>query len=197
MGIPLVQSVLGDSAVIFSVTTLAVFNIYTWTHGIILMGGREHASLRRALVNPGTIGLVIALALFFPGITLPSTVGDAVSFLADLNTPLAMVVIGGQMAGADFGETFRQGRLYLTSALRLLLFPCLTAALLYPLRLDPLLYCATVLLAGCPTAGITGIFAQQFDRDTPCAAQLITLSTLLSILTLPLWALVARRLSGL
>ena len=119
-------------------------------------------------------------------------VGNAVGFLADLNTPLAMVVIGGQMAGADLAATFRAGRLYGAAALKLVVMPLVTIVALFPLGLDPMMYLTLVILAGCPTAGTTSMFCQMFGQDTASAAQLVTLSTLLSMVTLPMVALLAQ-----
>lgn len=196
MGLPLIQSVLGAEAVIYCTVLLALFNIMTWSHGVILMGGRAHFSVKQAVLNPGVIGCVIGFGLFFSGLALPSPLASAIDYVADLNTPLAMLVIGGQMASSPLGATFRQGRLYLVCGLRLIVLPCLTALILLPLQLDSLVYCTLVILSGCPTAGTTGMFAQQFQRDTASAAQTVTLSTLLCVLTLPVLATAARALAG-
>lgn len=191
MGLPLVQGVLGDSALLYCVLAIAVFNVATWTHGAVLMGGKENASPKKAVLNPGVIGCVIGFALFFTGLDLPSPVAAAVSHLGNMNTPLAMVVIGGQMASANLGETFRRKELYGASALKLLALPILTGAVLLPMGLSAEAYSTLVILSACPTAGITGIFAQSFRRDTFTSARMITLSTLLSILTLPVVAVAA------
>ena len=106
------------------------------------MGGRAAFSLRRAVLNPGVVGIGLGLLCFLSGLRFPSPVGAALSFLSDLNTPLAMVVIGTQLAEADLPNTFRQPRNYLVSFLRLALFPTLTALLLLPLRSSSGLYCA-------------------------------------------------------
>lgn len=196
MGIPLIRGVLGEEALIYCVVALVVFNIVTWTHGAIVMGGRENASLKKAVLNPGVLGSAIGFFFFFTGLSLPSPVASAVGYLGSLNTPLAMVVIGGQMALANLIETFRRPALYAVSGLKLLLIPVLTALVLLPFGLDGLIYQTLVILSACPTAGIVGIFAQQFRRDTGSAAQTITLSTLLSILTLPLMAVLAKALAG-
>lgn len=197
MGIPLIRGVLGEEAMIYCVVALVVFNIVTWTHGAIVMGGKENASLKKAVLNPGVLGSVIGFFFFFSGLSLPSPIASAVGYLGNLNTPLAMVVIGGQMASADLMQTFRRPVLYAGSGLKLLLVPLLTALVLLPFGLDGLTYQTLVILSACPTAGIVGIFAQQFRRDTATAAQMITLSTLLCILTLPLVAVAARHLAGL
>lgn len=191
MGIPLISGVLGQAAMPYCTVGLGVFNIATWTHGAVLMGGKENASVKKALLNPGVLGCVIGFFLFFTGLAVPAPVMSAVGFLGSLNTPLAMLVIGAQMAGADLPATFRRKDLWLASGLKLLLLPALTMVLLLPFRLQPLTYQTLVILSACPTAGITSIFAQRFDRDPASAAQLVTLSTLLSILTLPVAAVAA------
>ena len=118
-------------------------------------------------------------------------------FMGSMNTPLAMVIIGGQMARSDILAVIKKPKLYLTAAIKLIFVPALTVFLLLPLKLSPLSYCACVVLSACPTAGITSMFAQMFKRDEATAAQMVTLSTLLSIITLPIFAVIARQISGL
>lgn len=146
MGLPLVQSILGEEALVYGALALLAFNLTSWTLGVLIMGGRAAFSLRRAVLNPGVVGIGLGLLCFLSGLRFPSPVGASLSFLSDLNTPLAMVVIGTQLAEADLPSTFRQPRNYLVSFLRLALFPTLTALLLLPLRSSSGLYCALVLL---------------------------------------------------
>ena len=195
MGLPLLASVLGDDALIFGVISMLVFALFQWTHGALTMGGR--LSLRQAVINPGILSMAIGLFLFITGLRLPAPVDSAMGFIADLNTPLAMIVIGSQMARADIRAVFQKPKLYLTSAVKLILVPAVTCVILLPLRLDPLSYCACVVLSACPTAGVTAMFAQMFHRDVETAAQMVTLSTLLSIFTLPVFAVAAKALSGM
>lgn len=196
MGLPLVRSVLGEEATIFAVVSLALFNIATWTHGAFLMGGRKALSVKKALLNPGVVGVAVGLPLLLTGLRLPGPLGSAVGYLADLNTPIAMVVIGAQMARADFAATFRDRQLWAASGVKLLLIPALTALLLLPLGLDPTFNAATIILAGAPTAGITAMFGESFRRSPERCAQLVALSTLLSILALPVTGTLAQLLLG-
>ena len=121
MGLPLVQSILGEEALVYGALALLAFNLTSWTLGVLIMGGRAAFSLRRAVLNPGVVGIGLGLLCFLSGLRFPSPVGAALSFLSDLNTPLAMVVIGTQLAEADLPSTFRQPRSYLVSFLRLAL----------------------------------------------------------------------------
>ena len=195
MGLPLVNAILGPESMIFGVVSAAGFNFLMWTQGVKTMGGK--VGPRSVLLNPATVGAVIGGFLFFSGLRLPSMVNNAVSFMADLNTPLAMVVIGAQMAGADLKVSFTSRKLYGAAAVRLLIAPLIPLVLLMPLHLPAMSYCACVILCAVPTAGATGMFAQRFGRDTATAAQLVTLTTLLSVITLPLFAVAAQTISGL
>ena len=196
MGLPLIQMVLGDQAMVYGVINLIIFNLFNWSQGVVLMGGRKQISLKQAVLNPGILGIIAAMLLFFCGITLPSMVGNAVNFLGSMNTPLAMVIIGAQMAQADWQAIFRNRSILLACLLKLVAMPLLTALVLYPLQPEPDLYCTLVLLAGVPTASITAMFAQRYGQDVATSAQLVTLTTLLSILTLPCCGVLAALLSG-
>ena len=195
MGLPLLAGVLGDEALLFGVISMLVFFVFQWTHGVLLMGGR--LNVRSAVLNPGIIAILIGLLLFAVGFSIPAPVYSAMDFMGSLNTPLAMVIIGAQMARSDILGVLKKPMLYLTAAIKLLFVPALTCVLLLPLHLEPLSYCACVVLSACPTAGVTSMFAQIFHRDEETAAQMVTLSTLLSIVTLPVFALLARQISGL
>ena len=195
MGIPLIQAVLGDSAMLIAVTSLVVFNISTWTHGAILIGGKERASVKKALLNPGTIGFLIAIVVFASGIPVPGPVADAVGFVGSLNTPLAMIIIGGQMAAVDLKSILKDARLYVSALLKLLIMPMISLFVLLPLGLEPIIVVAVTILAGCPTAGATSIMSEMMGKDASLAARLVTLSTIFCVITLPLVAAVARMLA--
>lgn len=195
MGLPLLAGVLGDDALLFGVISVLVFFIFQWTHGVLIYGGK--LNLKSAVLNPGIIAIIIGLVFFAVGFKIPTPVFNAMEFMGNLNTPLAMVIIGGQMARSDILDVVKKPKLYAAAAIKLLFVPALTTVLLLPLNMDPLSYCACVILSACPTAGVTSMFAQMFRRDEATAAQMVTLSTLLSILTLPVFAVIARQISGL
>ncbi|MCI9263594.1 MAG: AEC family transporter [Oscillospiraceae bacterium] len=196
MGLPLIQAIMGDEAVIFAVVALVVFNLWTWSHGLIMMSGRDQVSLRKMLINPGMLGLLGGLPLFLTRTTLPGPLYSAVGFVGSVNTPLAMIVIGAQMARADLGSTFRDKKLYGASAIKLLLIPIFTALVMLPFRGNHMLYVAAVILSGAPTAGVTSMFAEKFNKSPERTAQLVSFSTLLSIFTLPLIAVMAETIAA-
>ncbi|MDR0905862.1 MAG: AEC family transporter [Oscillospiraceae bacterium] len=196
MGFPLIRAVLGDGAMVYASVFLIIFQLVHWTHGVVLMGGRKSASVRAVLINPGTFGFIVGLLFFALNVKMPWPLGNAVSFVAEINTPMAMFVIGAQMADTEILKLFRKRDLYGVSAVKLLLFPALTALALFPLGLPPMVYCVVVILCAAPSAGVTAMFAQRYERDEATAASAVSLTTLLSILTLPVFAAVAKFVSG-
>lgn len=195
MGLPLLAAILGEEALIFGGLAIVMFNLFQWSHGVLIMGGK--GSLRQTVVNPGTVALAVGLTLLLTGWSLPGPISKTVGYVADLNTPLAMMVVGAQMAKADLKTTFTRPLLYGSALYKLVAAPLIVMVLLLPLHLDPILYCTCVILNATPAAGVTGMLAQTYGRDTAVAAQSVTLSTLLSILTLPVFATLGQRLAGL
>lgn len=195
MGLPLLQAVLGNEGTMVAAMTVAIFNVATWSHGMAILGGRDQASVKKAVLNPGVVGFFIAITLYLADLRLPEPLGNAVSHFGNLNTPIAMFIIGGQMARADVLAAFRDKKLYIVSAFKLVGLPILTALVLLPFRLEPVVFIALVILSGCPTAGVTSLFAQKLGKDPSLAVRQITLSTLLCILTLPVIAVFAQFLA--
>ena len=108
MSLPLQQAVLGSEAVFYSSSYVAVFNIFTWTYGLGLMcSGREKISVKKAILNPGLISVVIGLVLFFGSVKLPAVLGKPLEYIAALNTPVPMMIIGYYIGNLDFKKVLR------------------------------------------------------------------------------------------
>lgn len=189
MGIPLEQAILGAEGVFYGVVYVVMFNIFIWSWGLREMRGRGKgaASIRPMIINPGTIGVAVGLPLFLLSKTLPSVVRTPVSLLADLNTPLAMLVIGFYLAGADFRRVARTPSAYLAAFVRLVVFPVAMIALLYPFRahFPRAMMIALVIAASAPVAAMVSMFAAKFGRDVDLSVGLVSGTTLISILTMP------------
>ena len=191
MGIPLEQAILGSEGVFYGIVYVVVFNFFMWSWGLYEMrgvgDGWRWRSLRPMLVNPGTVGIAIGLPLFFASLSLPAILKTPIGLLAGLNTPLAMLVIGFYLAGADFRRVVRMPSAYLAAAVRLVVFPLALLALLYPLRshFPREMMLALVTAASAPVAAMVSMFASKFERDVDLSVGLVSGTTLLSILTMP------------
>lgn len=192
MCIPLLYAVLGPVGVFYGSAYIAVFNVIIWTYGMVLMtGNKKDINLRKALINPGTVGLALGLLFFLTGFKLPEIPGTVVNSLAALNTPLAMIIIGAQMSGSSLLEIWRSKTNYWVAAWRLLIVPVIILGLLAFLPLDRTLLIACIIPASAPVAATTALFATRFRQNTLLATHQISMTTILSIITMPLMILLS------
>ncbi len=186
MCLPLLQAVLGDRGVFYGSVYVAVFYMLQWTYGVVLMTGqRKQVNLQQAFLNPGMLGIVIGLGLFLADIRLPAIPNAVISHLANLNTPLAMLVIGGTLAMTDLSAIWRNRQIWLASTLRLLVIPLVILGGLVLARVDFEVLTACLIPASAPTAAAAALFATRYEQDSTLASHLVALSTLLSIITMP------------
>lgn len=193
MGIPMEQALLGDEGVFFGIVYVAVFNLMIWSWGLISVRGKSAAAcrlhdLRVVLINPGTIGLGLGLGLFLSSVTLPSVVRTPVHMMSELNTPLAMLVIGYYLAGAHLGAGKARPYAHLAAALRLIAAPLILTAALFPFRgrLNQTMMLALVTAASAPVAAMVTMFAAKYNRDVDLSVGMVSGTTLASIVTMPM-----------
>ena len=195
IGIPLVTAVFGAEAAYYVVSYSTLVNLLQWTYGIVIISGKkETINLKMVFVNPVFISMVIGLILFVTQPTLPSVVTGTIGYIADANTALAMIILGFYLSKVRLRDLFASARLYVVSAVRLLVVPAVTVLifLLFPFARGEITL-ITLIAAATPVASSTAIFAQKFDQDYRQAVSYVCLSTILSVATLPLVMLVAER----
>lgn len=192
MAIPLQQAILGDVGVFYCAAYIIVFNLFLWTYGLVEMSGDAHLSAKKILLNPGIIGVVVGLTLFVLPISVPTLLTDAIGHFAALNTPIPMLIVGYYLAQTNLTSALKDGRGWLCIALRLVVVPlaALGALLLCGVRGDLLTAC--MICIATPVATACTMFATRFDRDPRLSVNLVSLSTLVSVGTLPLMVALTR-----
>lgn len=187
MSIPLQAALLGADGVFYGAAFVAVFNLILWSYGLLVMSGDKKAlSPKHLLLNPGVIGVVAGLILFLFSIHLPEVLSKPVSYMAALNTPLPMIIIGFYLSRTNLREALRDKKAYAAIALRLIAIPLLTLLLMFVFQIRGVVLVACVIAAAAPVAAATTMFAAKFDRDTSLSVNLVSLSTLFSLVTMPL-----------
>ncbi|OLF69613.1 AEC family transporter [Loigolactobacillus backii] len=196
MGIPLTNALFGSAGVFYSVPYLAVFNLFNWTHGINLFKSEKNQSSRRYMVrsvltNPNIIAIVIGLIVFLASFKLPTILQSGVNYISGINTPLSMMVIGNSIASIKWRELFSDHLIWPGILLRNIVMPFLTLLILAVIGLHGTALLATATMAACPVAGIVVLFTLLNDGDPAFAVKLMSLSTLFSIVSLPLMIAIA------
>lgn len=189
-GVPLMIASLGQGAVFYAASFIAFLNIGQWTYGVSRLNGQpltEGLKLRKLIRAPFVIAILVGLVLFATQIPLPDVIVNCITTLAGLNTPLAMFTVGVFLAQTDFWKMFRKKELYLVSAVRLLLVPAVSLLLLSLLPADMAAMKMVLLIAvSCPVGSNVAVYAQLHGKNYPYAVETVIISTMLSILTIPL-----------
>lgn len=194
IGIPLIGSTLGDIGVFYLSAYMVMFNLFSWTHGVILMEKKfSLKNLREGLISPMFIATVIAVFLFFLQWKIPSVLLDSMNYIADMNTPLAMMVAGFSVAQADIGKMCRNPRLYYTSAIKLLFIPLCTIPMLMIFRLPSEVSMTILIAAACPSATTGTMMAIRYKQNYTYSSEIFSLTTVLAVVTMPALVLIAEQ----
>lgn len=191
MGVPLASALFGKIGVFFAVVSLAGFNIFNWTYGVSLFNSaNKHKNklfkLKMALLNPNIIAIVAGLLLFVSSISLPHVISQTVSYVGMINTPLSMIVIGNSLGNIKLQKEARNFSLWLAVALRNLFFPVLALIIFRFLGVTGVALDTTIIMMACPVAGIVFLFTLQNNDDVAPAITLMSVSTILSLITIPI-----------
>ena len=142
----------------------------------------------RAILTPPVLAVPVGLAIYLTGLRLPIAIADTLGYLSKVATPMGMALTGIMLADVSVRSMFREHRLFLLTALRLFVAPLLSFFLLLPFGLDPVIFKIAVLYTALPIASSTTVFALQYKGDAANAAASVFLTTVLSILTVPVCA---------
>ena len=195
MALPLEHAVLGDIGTFYGTAFIAIFNLIVWTYGVRLMSGDKANIKAKALfTNPGLIGTVIGILLLVTGFRFPSVISTTIGYMADLNTPLPMIVIGYYLGNLSVKKIVSNKKQYLIAFYRLLLIPGVMLVIMHFAKVDPVVMVVSTIAASAPTAANTAMFATLYDKDAELGAQLMSVTTLLSLITLPLLVALAQTL---
>ena len=187
MSLPLQKELLGEDGWFYGSIFVAVFNIFVWTYGLLDMSGdKKQLSIKKLVFNPGIMGAAVAIILFVCRIKLPEIVIQPVTHLANLNTPVPMLIIGFYLSRAKLKDAFSDVGTYIAMSLRLVIIPVIVTFIMALLKLDKTMMIAFVIACSAPTAASTTMFAAKFNRDVELSVGVVAASTILSIITMPL-----------
>lgn len=190
LGYPIVVNTFGPTGVIAYCGFIIAFNIALFSYGIWLFEHKISLKLLKSVVtNPNIIAVLLGMLLFLSGIHLPSFITDAVGFVGNATTPLSVICIGFMLSRADFKSITKKWRLIITALIQLIVGPVATFFLLTLLKFPAEVISVCTLIQALPTATSLGLFATKYSGNNIEASELVTISTILSVATLPIMIL--------
>lgn len=192
MGFPLISALFGSEGLLYASAYVTVFNILLWTMGYGMVSGSSSPKevARSLLHTPVLYAMVVGLAIYLLQIPVPNLIAQPIDLLSRMNTPLSMLITGMLIAAGDLKSIVCDQHIWKLAALRMVLIPAVCVAVFALLGFHGMSAQVVLLLECCPAAAITSVFAVQFGHEERFAAGSVVLTTLLSIVTLPLCALI-------
>ena len=187
MSLPLQQALLGDDGVFYCSAYITIFNLFIWSYGLILMSGdKKNLSIKKLVLNPGIIAFAIGIIIFVFSIPVPNVIKQPIEYMAALNTPLPMMIIGYHLANSNVTMVFKSFSGVFAILLRLIICPLIVMALIYICGIREKMFVSTVISACTPTGAMTTMFATKYNSDVELSVSLVSATTLLSIITMPI-----------
>ena len=190
MGVPLAQALFGDAGVFYAVASLIGFNVMSWTHGVSLFHRRTNESwaqkIRKIILNPNIIAIIVGLVTFCCSIHFPPIIGQFLIYGSAAFTPISMMIIGSNLVGIQLKDIKLGIPASTALLLRNVLYPLVNLVALKLLGVTNTAINVTVILAACPVAGLVVLFTLQAKGDPKPAVTLMSISTILSLITIPL-----------
>ena len=192
MGFPLISALFGSEGLLYASAYVTVFNILLWTLGYAMVSGSSSPRevVKSLLRTPVLYAMVVGLAVYLLQIPLPTLITQPLELFANMNTPLSMLITGMLIAAGDIKSIVCDRRIWQLAAVRQVLIPAVCLAVFTLCGFHGMAAQVVALLECCPAASITSVFAVQFGHDEHYAAGCVVLTTLLSIVILPICALV-------
>lgn len=216
MGLPFLQSLFTGEAqaevMIYGAVVIAVFNVFNWTFGVYIMtGDKKQVSAKKIALNPVIVSLVIGFVLFValqkPLVDIAAENSfwdkmlthfiDSMKYIAGMVTPCSMIVVGIRLANVSFKSLFMDKWAYITAFFKLVVMSLLSILTVAFLPIDATVKYTIFFLLSMPSATSTAMFAVKFGKDGDFASVCVLLSTVLSVITIPLLYLVINGVFGI
>lgn len=187
LGYPIIASTFGEQGVIPYCGFIIAFNIALFSYGVYLFKHKIDSKLvLNVITNPNIIAVVLGVIVFATGFQLPGFVTDAVKYTGNATTALSIICVGYMLSNAKFFKLIKKWKLILTAAAQLVLGPLIAFGLLTLLQFPTEVIAVCTLIQALPTATSLGLFASKYGGDQTEASELVTVSTVLSIVLMPL-----------
>lgn len=195
IGIPLVRGLFGEGALVYVAVYILEYNILIYTYGYALLSGAgkdgekpEHPvrDMLKSLCNMGTLACIAGLVIFLGGVQLPQVLSSAITYLGDAAVPLSLLIVGMNMADQNLKAILTEKKSYLFLAVKMILVPLILMLVLKVLPIDAELAEISMILMAMPVGTMPLVMINAQEIDAPFCSADIVLTTIFSVLTIPL-----------
>lgn len=193
MGFPVITTIFGEEAIFYAVIYNTAFVTLVYTLGIALVDTSKdkHQVNIKTIFNTGVIASIVGYTIFALGIPVPQVFKGVVSLVGNTTTPISMLVIGAMLSTLPISKMFNNWRIYLVAIIRVFALPLMVFIIFkYILHIDNMMLIGVpVIITGMPVAANAALITQEYGTEPEVASQCVFISTLISIISIPLLSL--------
>jgi hypothetical protein len=187
LGNSVIDNLYGAKGLLYASIHLIPLRIFMWTFGLAcFVRINKKNVLKTFFTNPCICAVLIGLIMMFCNITFPYFIEKTITAFSNCLTPITMLLIGVILSNISLKNIFSKGSFFI-SAIRLLILPSLCLLLCNLLNLDPFSTKISTLIIAMPAASTTALLAAKYGKDEIFATKCVSLTTLLSMITIPFW----------
>jgi predicted permease len=184
LGNPIIESIYGLGALVYSAVYLAPLRISLWSVGVAIFSGKK-VSLKKIAFHPCLVATYLGILLMVTNFKPPPLAARLAVTLGNCTTPLSMMVVGSILGTVKPKHFFSKLTLYF-SFIRLILIPLMVTGFMVIFRPDPIVSGVSAILSATPAPVTGSILANKYGSDRELASEIVFMSTLFSIVTIPL-----------
>lgn len=187
IGIPIIGALYGNRGLIILVTYNTVANICLFSFGVKMFSNDQAVSIRlpELIKNPAIIAAIIGFLMFFLNLQLPEPLFKANASLGGLTVPISMLITGAMVATSNLGNLFRDKRVYYFCLVRLIIIPVILLTIMKPVFSSSMMLGIFLIVGSMPSGASNSVFAELYSGKGAVASRYIIMSTILSIVTIP------------
>ena len=185
MGFPVILSVYGSTALLYASIFLIPFNILLYTYGVFVINKGEKMKLK-AFFNNGVLACLVMIILFLSKITVPQVLSDTIVTIGEMTVPISMMIIGSSLSKIKLNELFLDYKLLIFSGIRLFILPVAGIFLMKQFCRHEIILGVTLVVLATPVGSLTVMMAQEYGGNDLLASRGVTLTTLLSVVMIPI-----------
>ncbi len=189
LGNPMVEGIYGSDGLLYASLFMLPVRIAMWTVGMaVFLKGKKNAAWKNIFTNPCIVAIYLGVFVMLLGVKFPAFLQNTITGISNCNTPISMMLIGMMLAEVNPKGLLDKTVIFYT-AIRLLVIPAIVFVITLPIPMDPMLCGITVIMAGMPAPITTALLSAKYGGDEKYATGMIFFSTIISMITLPLWCL--------
>ncbi len=187
IGFPIINSLYGAEGVVYTSIFNMAFNMALWTYGILIFSDKiSKKNIKQVLLNPAIIAVYLGIAIMLFNIKLPSFLLDTIKSVGDMTAPISMIIVGSILSKVKIKDVFKEASIYYGALIKLIIIPLVLLLIKKALNENTTIINTIIIIQAMPAAAMTSIFAADFNKEKEYASIVVFITTLLSIITIPI-----------